>query len=134
MRLIQSAPAQSIRINEKGEVVLKREEIEGTHIVDLVNDVLRKRKSFSPRGWQEFAKLLTTLHPPRELVGNQDRWSFMQQQQHSPSDSVLTKTTELQDDKPDGLNAAEMFARADHLPPRKRRRPKRQPSPEWIRY
>jgi hypothetical protein len=36
--------------NEKGELKYKRETVQGSNVVDLVNDVLRKRKYFNPQG------------------------------------------------------------------------------------
>ncbi len=47
-----------------------------THINDLVQDVLRSRKLHVPHGWQTFATALK----PQDLVGNQDRWQWMQQE------------------------------------------------------
>ena len=36
-------------------------------MVDLVNDVLRKRKASSPVGWESFARHLRHLNTPMEL-------------------------------------------------------------------
>jgi hypothetical protein len=36
--------------NEKGELKYKGETVQGSNVVDLVNDVLRKRKYFNPQG------------------------------------------------------------------------------------
>ena len=42
--------------NDKGELVLDGASVEGSHMVDLVNDMLRKRKSAPhPVGWEHFA-------------------------------------------------------------------------------
>jgi hypothetical protein len=38
--------------NEKGELKYKGETVQGSNVVDLVNDVLRKRKYFNPQGWE----------------------------------------------------------------------------------
>ena len=37
--------------NEKGELVYQNKPISGSHVVDLVNDILRHRKGFEPVGW-----------------------------------------------------------------------------------
>ena len=46
-------------------------------MVDLVNDVLRKRKATSPVGWESFAHHLRHLNTPMEFIGNQDRRDYM---------------------------------------------------------
>ena len=78
LRLMESAPSGSIQFNEWGELVREGAPLAGSHVVDLVNDMLRKRKIFTPIGWEGFAALLAELHPPTELVGNDDRWNYMQ--------------------------------------------------------
>jgi hypothetical protein len=40
--------------SEKGELKYKGETVRGSNMVDLVNDVLRKRKYFNPQGWETF--------------------------------------------------------------------------------
>jgi hypothetical protein len=44
--------------NEKGELKYKGETVQGSNVVDLVNDVLRKRKYFNPQGWETFGEAL----------------------------------------------------------------------------
>jgi len=64
--------------SEKGELVLKTTTIPKTHIVDLVNDLLRKRTSTpSPTGWKQLADALKDYNIPRELIGNEDRWKYI---------------------------------------------------------
>lgn len=64
--------------NEKGELVLKDTAIPKTHIVDLVNDLMRKRTtSRDPNGWRRLADALKDHNIPRELIGNEDRWSYI---------------------------------------------------------
>ena len=46
-------------------------------MVDLVNDVLRKRKASSPVGWETFASHLRHLNTPMEFIGNPDRRDYM---------------------------------------------------------
>lgn len=65
--------------NTKGELMYKGEVVSHTHIQDLVQDVLRKRKNHIPRGWQTFAKALKESNIPQDLIGNQDRWDWMNQ-------------------------------------------------------
>ena len=42
--------------NEKGVVNIDGRDIGGSNIIDLVNDLLRKRKRFNPTGWQFFRR------------------------------------------------------------------------------
>jgi hypothetical protein len=46
LKKIKSSP--DISWNEKGELKYKGETVRGSNVVDLVNDVLRKRKYFRP--------------------------------------------------------------------------------------
>ena len=63
--------------NDRGEFVYDGEVARGSNIVDLVNDMLRHRKTFQPRGWQEFARALRQSNVPLDLVGNRHRWEWM---------------------------------------------------------
>ena len=64
--------------NEKGELTYDGNPLPGTHMVDLVNDVLRRRKTFTPTGWPQFSQVLSAMNVPQDLVGNKERWKFMQ--------------------------------------------------------
>lgn len=66
--------------NEKGELKYKGQTMKGTNVVDLVNDVLRKRKHFEPRGWQVFTEALKDANVPQELIGHEDRRQYMYRQ------------------------------------------------------
>lgn len=48
--------------------------IPSTHIVDLVNDLVRHRKTVKPNGREALARQLSDTNIPRELVGNEERW------------------------------------------------------------
>ena len=64
--------------NDRGELLYNGKPMSGTHAVDLINDFLRKRKHFNPTGWREFAQVMSGLNVPQDLVGNRDRWLWMQ--------------------------------------------------------
>ena len=51
----------------------------GSNAVDLVHDLLRKRKTDDPTGWQSFARQLRVINIPMELVGNAARRAYIQQ-------------------------------------------------------
>ena len=56
------------------EVLLRliTKEIPGSNIIDLVNDVVRTRKTFSAVGKEAFADILKEIGVPREFIGNTD--------------------------------------------------------------
>ena len=62
---------------ERGEFVYNGVPIRGSNMVDLVNDVLRKRKASSPVGWESFARHLRHMNTPMEFIGNPDRRDYM---------------------------------------------------------
>lgn len=60
--------------NGRGEVVLDHHLIPGSNLADLINDVLRDRKSpFEPVGSLEFANHLHAMNVPQEFIGNKAR-------------------------------------------------------------
>ena len=81
--------------NERGEFIWQGRRIENSNMMDLINDLMRKRKNFdSPHGWKTFASALKTSNVPRELVGNPSRWNYMFHSNTptlaTPSHSTLT--------------------------------------------
>ena len=62
----------NIAWNTKGELIYKGDVVPNTHIHDLVQDVLRKRKTHIAVGWQTFARALRKSNIPQDLVGNLD--------------------------------------------------------------
>ena len=53
----------------RGELIHEGVPVVGSNVVDLVNDLLRKRKT-DPTGWQPFARQLRAINLPMALVGN----------------------------------------------------------------
>ena len=53
--------------------------ISGSHVVDLVNDILRLRKGFEPVGWSVFARGLARMNVPENLVRNPQRQSVIRE-------------------------------------------------------
>jgi hypothetical protein len=56
LKKMKSSP--DISWNEKGELKYKGETVQGSNVVDLVNDVLSKKKYFNPQAWEPFACIL----------------------------------------------------------------------------
>ena len=65
--------------NDKGELVYENKPIPGSHVVDLVNDMLRHRKGFEPVGWSVFARGLARMIVPENLVRNSQRQSAIRE-------------------------------------------------------
>ena len=65
--------------NEKGELLYENKPISGSHMVDLVNDMLRHRKGFEPVGWSVFASRLARMNVPENIVRNPQRQSAIRE-------------------------------------------------------
>ena len=70
----------------RGELIHEGAPIAGSNVVDLENDVLRKKKT-NPTGWQPFARQLRAMNLPMELIGNVARRDYIRQA------SMTTPTT-----------------------------------------
>ena len=64
--------------NDRVELVYRNNAVYMSNIVDLVNDVLRKRKLVEPVGWKMFVLGFKDVNTPIDLVGNPGRWIHMQ--------------------------------------------------------
>jgi hypothetical protein len=76
--LIQGQCTTLVEKNEEQSRHYKGETVQGSNVVDLVNDVLRKRKYFNPQGWETFGEALgpvsrVTVRLPRVWVCNRRR-------------------------------------------------------------
>ena len=59
--------------NDNGQLVLEGSIVPNSNIVDLVNDVMRKRKGFNPEHSNTFAKALAKINVPEDYLRNPDR-------------------------------------------------------------
>ena len=62
-----------IRYSVNIALVLDGSIIPNSNIVDLVNDVMQKRKGFNPEHSNRFAKALAKINVPDDYVRNPDR-------------------------------------------------------------
>ena len=69
---------RNISWTARGELIHEGVPVAGSNVVDLVNDLLRKRKT-DPTGWQPFARQLRAMNLPMELVGNVARRDYIRQ-------------------------------------------------------
>ncbi|XP_044577561.1 uncharacterized protein LOC123260480 [Cotesia glomerata] len=70
LKRLRSAPATLISWDDRGLVTIRGKKVARSNITDLLNDVLRSRKSVKAIGRQQFAQVLQTLNIPREYIGN----------------------------------------------------------------
>ena len=61
---------RNVAWSDRGELVHEGVPIAGSNAVDLVHDLLRKRKTDAPTGWRSLTKQLRTVNIPMELIGN----------------------------------------------------------------
>ena len=68
-----------IEWDKKDQLIVNSQTVDGTNAVDLVNDLLRVRKTVRPPiGWDTLASTLKKSNIPREVIGNSDRWAWME--------------------------------------------------------
>ena len=81
---------RNITWTARGELIHEGVPIVGSNVMDLVNDLLRKRKT-DPIGWQPFARQLRTINLPMELVGNASRRAYIRQATTTATPSRRTR-------------------------------------------
>ena len=77
----------------KGELILDGDAIPNTNIVDLINDLLRKRKTSNPQGWQQLIAKLKAHNIPHELVRNPDRLKYLFHDVQLPPPTKISPST-----------------------------------------
>jgi hypothetical protein len=82
LKKIKSNP--DISWNEKRELQYKGETVQGSNVVELVNDVVSKRKYFNPQGWETFGEAIREANVPQDLIGHEDRWRYITQTKRTP--------------------------------------------------
>ena len=81
-----------VKWNNRGELEFQGKLITNSNITDLINDVLRKRRSAeAPLGWQTFAHVLQTINAPQDLIGNPERWKHIRYQPYTPKTPAASK-------------------------------------------
>ena len=83
--------------NDNGQLVLEGSIVPNSNIVDLVNDVMRKRKGFNPEHSNKFAKALAKINVPDDYLRNPDRidsirWYRRLQDSQAPGPSFGSET------------------------------------------
>jgi hypothetical protein len=97
LKKMKSSP--DISLNEKGELKYKGETVQGSNVVDLVNNVLSKRQYFNPQGWETFGEALREANVPQDLNGHEDRWRYITQTKRTPIRPYPPKTPQKQKER-----------------------------------
>ena len=87
------ANSEHVTWNSKGEITVNGHSIPSSNIIDLVNDQLRSRKDFNPKGWERFTETLHEMNMPKYLMRNEKRRSHIAQL-HKQETPVLPKPSE----------------------------------------
>lgn len=68
-----------IQWDDDGTIIVDKEKIPGSNIVDLVNDCLRPLKRNNPIGWKKFAQALKDIKTPLIYIGNPKILDYLKQ-------------------------------------------------------
>ena len=86
--------------NDKGQMIYEGSAYPNSNIIDLVNDVLRKRKGFDPDHSKTFLKGLAKINVPEDYVRHTDRLetmrTFRRIQDYLPSTPTSTSSSRSQ--------------------------------------
>ena len=82
--------------NDKLELTQKGQPVPGTNVVDIVNDLIRKRKTNAPPlGWESVMRSLKETNVPREAIGNDERWEVFSTPLTPMPSTVRTKKMKM---------------------------------------
>ena len=82
-----------INWSRNGELILEGQNIQNSHIVDVLKSVLYNYKSFSPVGVQEFLAILLDTNIPRSLIN----WQMGEGELTRPPPGIPSKTNRERD-------------------------------------
>ena len=91
--------------NDNRQLVLEGSIVPNSNIVDLVNDVMGKRKGFNPEHSNTFAKAFAKINVPEDYLRNPDRidsirWYRRLQDSQAPGPSFVSQTVEAPTEVP----------------------------------
>ena len=89
-RMLTARLKKMVDWNDRGELLHEGVAIPGSNITDLVHDLVRRRKTFEPVGWQQLAGQLRCSNIPMELVGNTARRQHIQKGEITPRTKQAT--------------------------------------------
>ena len=91
LKKLKSHPDE-VSWDSKSQLILNGKTLPGTNIVDLVNDAIRPRKNFTPRGYEEFVQGLAQINTPEDLVKNDARRRLLLEYRDNPRESPREET------------------------------------------
>ena len=89
-RMLTARLKKMVDWNDRGELLHEGVAIPGSNITDLVHDLVRRRKTFEPVGWQQLAGQLRGSNIPMELLGNVARRQHIQKGEITPRKKQAT--------------------------------------------
>lgn len=122
-----------LKWNSQGEIEYEGQLVKNSNLVDLVNDVLRKRRNFEPEGWKTFATALRRVNMPQDLIGHPDRWDFMRSQITTAAPTPLQLSTVPEPAVREGGQADDGFTEVLSKKTRRRKRKLSQVQ-NWTNY
>ena len=89
-RMLTARLKKMVDWNDRGELLHECVAIPGSNITDIVHDLVRRRKTFEPVGWEQLAGQLRGSNIPMELVGNVARRQHIQKGEITPRKKQAT--------------------------------------------
>ena len=87
------AHLKTTKWNDRGELLHEGVAVPVSNVIDLVRDLLRKRKTTDLIGWQQFSNQMSAANIPMDLVGNVARKRHMQKRRQPPKPALKLKKT-----------------------------------------
>ena len=89
-RILTARLKKMVDWNDRGELLREGVPIPGSNITYLIHDLVRRRKTFEPVGWQHLASQLRGINIPMELVGKVARRQHIQKGEITPRKKQAT--------------------------------------------
>ncbi len=90
-----------LNYNEHGELLAEGEVVPGSHISDVIYDVLLGKKGFEPRGWEQFVLGLIKMNVPERIVTNASRrYKMIKMKQQGLTSPGTTESTHFSSPPP----------------------------------
>lgn len=84
-----------VRWNNKGEILVDNQLINGSHVTDLLYDFSRDNKcGIAAIGHTALAGILKEANVPRRAVGNSQRWQLIQQGEYKEPDTPVKESVQ----------------------------------------
>lgn len=88
-----------IEWDNKGTVNIKGERIPSSNIIDLINDVVRSRKTTNPVGIKQFGVLINDLNVPKEFISSGCKRTFCSANQEISTELLTVRDDDKEEEK-----------------------------------